>query len=41
MIPLTHLTVWYNYTIEHAAVDDVEHLVFLGLGLPLLAADLR
>jgi cytochrome c oxidase assembly factor CtaG len=32
LIPLTHLTVWYNYTIEHPAVDDVEHLVFLGLG---------
>jgi cytochrome c oxidase assembly factor CtaG len=32
VIPVTHLTVWYNYTIEHPAVDDVEHLVFLGLG---------
>src|SRR5580704_2720092 len=32
LIPITHLTVWYNYTLEHPAVDDVEHLVFLGLG---------
>ncbi len=32
LIPLTHLTVWYNYTIGHPLVDDVEHLVFLGLG---------
>jgi cytochrome c oxidase assembly factor CtaG len=31
-IPLTHLTSWYNYTIEHQAVDDVEHLVFLLIG---------
>jgi cytochrome c oxidase assembly factor CtaG len=31
-IPLTHLTVWYNYTLEHPALDDVEHLIFLGLG---------
>ncbi len=32
LIPLTHQTVWYNYTIGHPLVDDVEHLVFLGLG---------
>jgi cytochrome c oxidase assembly factor CtaG len=31
-IPLTHLTVWYNYTLEHPALDDVEHLIFLLLG---------
>jgi cytochrome c oxidase assembly factor CtaG len=31
-IPLTHLTVWYNYTLEHPAIDDVEHLIFLGVG---------
>jgi cytochrome c oxidase assembly factor CtaG len=31
-IPLTHLTVWYNYTLEHPAIDDVEHLIFLALG---------
>jgi cytochrome c oxidase assembly factor CtaG len=32
LIPITHLTVWYNYTLEHPAVDNVEHLIFLGLG---------
>jgi putative copper resistance protein D len=32
VIPITHLTVWYNYTLEHPAIDDVEHLIFLGLG---------
>ena len=32
LIPITHLTVWYNYTLEHPAVDDVEHLVFIVLG---------
>jgi putative copper resistance protein D len=32
LIPLTHLTVWFNYALEHPAVDDVEHLLFLGLG---------
>ncbi len=32
MIPLTHLTSWYNYTLEHAAWDDAEHLVFLVIG---------
>jgi cytochrome c oxidase assembly factor CtaG len=32
LVPITHLTVWYNYTIEHPAVDDVEHLLFLVLG---------
>jgi len=31
-IPLTHLTVWYNYTLEHPAIDDVEHLLFLVVG---------
>jgi cytochrome c oxidase assembly factor CtaG len=31
-IPLTHLTVWYNYTLEHPAIDDVEHLIFLLVG---------
>ena len=31
-IPLTHLTVWYNYTLEHPAIDDLEHLMFLALG---------
>jgi len=32
LIPITHLTVWYNYTLEHPAIDDIEHLIFLGLG---------
>ena len=31
-IPLTHLTVWYNYTLEHESVHNAEHLVFLGVG---------
>ena len=32
VIPITHLTVWYNYTLEHPELDDVEHLIFLALG---------
>jgi cytochrome c oxidase assembly factor CtaG len=32
LIPITHLTVWYNYTLEHPAIDNVEHLLFLLLG---------
>lgn len=32
VIPLTHLTSWFDYTIEQPAVDDVEHLVFLAVG---------
>jgi putative copper resistance protein D len=32
LIPITHLTVWYNYTLEHPAIDNIEHLIFLGLG---------
>jgi len=32
LIPITHLTVWYNYTLEHPELDDVEHLIFLALG---------
>jgi cytochrome c oxidase assembly factor CtaG len=32
VIPITHLTVWYNYTLLHPAVDDLEHLIFLLLG---------
>ena len=31
-IPLTHLTSWFDYTIEHQGIDDVEHLVFLVVG---------
>jgi cytochrome c oxidase assembly factor CtaG len=32
MIPVTHLTVWYNYTLQHESVHNAEHLVFLGVG---------
>jgi cytochrome c oxidase assembly factor CtaG len=32
MIPLTHLTVWYDYTLQHESVHNAEHLVFLGVG---------
>ncbi len=32
VIPLTHLTVWFNYTLVHAPVHNAEHLVFLGVG---------
>jgi len=32
VIPVTHLTVWYNYTLEHETVHNAEHLVFLFIG---------
>jgi putative copper resistance protein D len=32
VIPVTHLTVWYNYTLEHESVHNAEHLVFLLIG---------
>ena len=32
VIPLTHLTTWYNYTLENEPVHDGEHLVFLVVG---------
>src|SRR6202035_4147433 len=32
MIPMTHLTVWYNYTLQHESVHNAEHLVFLIVG---------
>jgi cytochrome c oxidase assembly factor CtaG len=32
MIPLMHLTVWYNYTLQHESVHNAEHLVFLLVG---------
>jgi putative copper resistance protein D len=32
MIPITHLTSWYNFTLEHGVLDDIEHLVFLIIG---------
>jgi putative copper resistance protein D len=31
-IPITHLTDWFNVALEHPALDDVEHLLFLILG---------
>jgi putative copper resistance protein D len=32
MIPVTHLTVWFNYTLQHESVHNAEHLVFLLVG---------
>ncbi|HVB91511.1 MAG TPA: cytochrome c oxidase assembly protein [Acidimicrobiales bacterium] len=32
VIPVTHLTVWFNYTLAHAPVHNAEHLVFLAVG---------
>ena len=32
LIPLTHLTSWYNYTLVNEPVHDAEHLVFLLVG---------
>ena len=32
MIPITHLTVWYNYTLQHEALHNAEHLLFLIVG---------
>ncbi len=32
IIPVTHLTVFYNYTLEHEPVHNAEHLIFLGVG---------
>jgi putative copper resistance protein D len=32
VIPITHLTVWYNYTLLHETVHNGEHLVFLLAG---------
>jgi putative copper resistance protein D len=32
VIPITHLTVWYNYTLTHESVHNAEHLVFLLIG---------
>jgi putative copper resistance protein D len=31
-IPVSHLTVWYNYTLEHETVHNAEHLAFLFIG---------
>ena len=32
LIPLSHLTSWYNYTLEHESVHNAEHLAFLVVG---------
>ena len=32
VIPISHLTVWYNYTLTHESVHNAEHLVFLLVG---------
>ena len=32
VIPISHLTVWYNYTLTQESVHNVEHLVFLLVG---------
>ncbi len=31
-IPISHLTVWYNYTLQHETVHNLEHLAFLVVG---------
>ncbi len=32
VIPVSHLTVWYNYTLTHESVHNAEHLAFLVVG---------
>jgi cytochrome c oxidase assembly factor CtaG len=32
LIPLSHLTSWYNLTLEHESVHNAEHLAFLVIG---------
>jgi cytochrome c oxidase assembly factor CtaG len=32
LVPLTHLTIFFNWAIEYTAVDQVEHLLFFGVG---------
>jgi cytochrome c oxidase assembly factor CtaG len=32
VIPVSHLTVWYNYTLTHESIHNAEHLVFLLVG---------
>jgi len=32
LIPLSHLTSWYNYTLEHESVHNAEHVAFLVIG---------
>jgi cytochrome c oxidase assembly factor CtaG len=32
VIPVSHLTIWYNYTLTHESIHNAEHLVFLLVG---------
>ncbi len=32
VIPLTHLTIFYNYTLTHESVHDLEHVLYLVIG---------
>jgi cytochrome c oxidase assembly factor CtaG len=32
LIPVSHLTVWYNYTLQNESVHNLEHLAFLLVG---------
>ncbi len=32
LIPISHLTIWYNYTLTHESVHNAEHLAFLLVG---------
>jgi cytochrome c oxidase assembly factor CtaG len=32
LIPISHLTSWYNLSLEHASVNNAEHLAFLLIG---------
>jgi cytochrome c oxidase assembly factor CtaG len=32
VIPISHLTVWYNYTLTQSSVNNAEHLAFLLVG---------
>jgi cytochrome c oxidase assembly factor CtaG len=32
LVPITHLTVFFNWAVEHRAVDEVEHVLFLSIG---------
>ena len=38
LIPLSHLTSWYNLTLEHESVHNAEHLAFLVVGCILFGA---
>jgi cytochrome c oxidase assembly factor CtaG len=31
-IPVSHLTIWYNYTLQHESIHNLEHLAFLFVG---------